>query len=212
MSIYHNGFEQRNTLVCGATKQGKTTFLKYILKSLLDSTDSEKTNIIILDTKTGKEYDEFQGRSKVYHRLTEIESVLAALLGRIYSRYRGESSELKMYLFIDEYSDLVPDVYMSEEKKALLEITHRTLSAIARLGPQKGVYVILSTYGMNERILPSSLLADFRDRICFRTVEKEECDLIFPEKNVHAEKLHAAGEFYFNIDDSVYYGDARGKI
>lgn len=103
----------QNLLVCGATKQGKTEYLKRQIEALL-SGDSPAAEIIVIDSKRAGEYDAFADRVQIYKRFSEIESVLTALYGKVLSRLNGEPMDRMVILVIDEYTDLIPGEYMQE--------------------------------------------------------------------------------------------------
>lgn len=186
--------DYKNILVGGATKQGKTSLLKFELSALLKEGASYNRIIIVLDPKKSGEYDEFDGQVQIYKRLLEIESVLIALEGRIYSREQGESPVPRIYLFIDEYADLVPGEYMGETANTHLDITQHSVLTIAKKGPLHGITVFLATNRLKKEVLTEELLNCFPIRVCFRVALKVESDLLLHDCKNGAELLTNAGE------------------
>ena len=186
--------DYKNMLVGGATKQGKTSLLKFELSALLKEASRNDRRIIVLDTKNSGEYDEFYGQVQIYKRFLEIESFLIALEGCIYSREHGESPTPRIYLFIDEYADLVPGEYMGEFANTHLDITQHSVLTIAKKGPLHGISVFLATNRLKKEVLTEELLNCFPIRVCFRVALKEESDLLLHDCKNGAELLTKAGE------------------
>ena len=186
--------DNKNILVGGATKQGKTSLLKMELSALLKEGPCNNSRIIVLDPKKSGEYDEFDGQVQIYKRFLEIESVLITLEGCIYSREGGESPDPKIYLFIDEYADLVPGEYLGETANTHLDITLHSFLTIAKKGPLHGITVFLATNRLKKEVLTEELLKCFPIRVCFRVALKEESDLLLHDCKTGAELSTKAGE------------------
>ena len=184
----------RNLLVCGATKQGKTAYLKNRIESIL-AKESADVEIIIIDSKRAGEYDGFADKVQVYKRFMEIESVLTTLHSKVLSRINGKPTDSKVVLVVDEYSDLMPGEHMPEKAKAILELTQNAILALTKEGPANGLVVFLATNQMKPQVLTDDLLSCFRQRVCFRVALKEESDLIFPGMDAGAERLEIDKEY-----------------
>ena len=184
----------QNLLVCGATKQGKTAYLKSRIESII-AKESADVEIIIIDSKRAGEYDGSADKVQVYKRFMEIESVLTTLHSKVLSRINGESIDSKVVLVVDEYSDLIPGEHMPEKAKAILELTQNAILALAKEGPANGLVVFLATNQMKPQVLTDDLLSCFRQRVCFRVALKEESDLIFPGMDAGAERLEIDKEY-----------------
>lgn len=178
----------RNLLVCGATKQGKTNYLKGQIDSLL-ADESPDVEIIIIDSKRAGEYDVYADKALIIKRFIEIKSTLTALHGKVLSRIDGEPEDRKIILVIDEYSDLIPGEYTPERAKAILECTRDAVLALAKEGPANGLCIFLATNQLYSSVLPDELMVCFQQRACFRVISKEQSDLIFPGLAEGAEQL-----------------------
>lgn len=183
-----------NLLVGGATKQGKTSFLKEMIADYLENKTSDEMEIIVLDTKGAGEYDEFAEKVRIYKNFIEIASVLTSLVERIRAKEDGESQEKKICLFIDEYGDMVPGEYMDEKARAFLISIQVSVLAIAKNGCSRNISLTLATNRINQDVLTDDLLDCFPQRVCFRVATATESAMIFPGFDAGAELLNGGGE------------------
>lgn len=187
-------FEGHNLLVSGAKKQGKTAFMKHCITNVLEDHLADDVIICIFDTKCSGEYDEFEfsGKVRIFKSLEELFHASLWLLLMLLSPEKQLNPQV--YLFIDEYAELVTDKYRRYAKLRQAVLT------LARSGRDKGIIVTLATDQINSKVLTEDLINCFTQRVCFRVDKKEESELIFPNHNAGAEYLMGNGEMMAQFD------------
>lgn len=178
--MYHNFDHYPHMLIGGATRMGKTIFLKNIFASLILS-NPDRVRIIILDLKGGLEFWKYRDLPQVNKVATNlIESCKA--LDHVYrlikleeERYRKNNwtnitetpIKERTFIIVDESAELSPKLVPKEFKK-YAELAQVYLGEIARIGGGLGFRLILATQYPSRESVSMNVKMNMMARVAFR--------------------------------------------
>jgi len=189
-----------HTLICGATKSGKSVMLRSIISLLLTQ---DNVRLVLIDPKM-VEFKHFEHSSKlatdVITSPTDAVLALNSLVDVMESRYEtlarakavnieryhdmGHEDEMPYIVVIcDELADL-----MISSGKAVEEATSR-LAAKARA---VGIYLIFSTQRASADVVTGNIKVNFSTRICFRVPTSTDSRVVLDQ--VGGNKLKGCGD------------------
>ncbi|MEK4966305.1 FtsK/SpoIIIE domain-containing protein [Cytobacillus sp. FSL R7-0696] len=197
--IYHHFDHYPHLLVGGATRMGKTIFLKSIFSSLILG-NPDRVKIIILDLKGGLEFYK-------YRNLPQVKTVATSLidsckvLNHVYKLIKLEEERYlknnwtnvaetpikeRTFIIVDESAELSPKLVPKEFKKHA-ELAQIYLSEIARIGGGLGFRLILATQYPSKESVSMSIKMNMMARVAFRMPDMVGSRVILDEKG--AEEL-----------------------
>lgn len=192
--------EMIHTLICGATKSGKSVMLRSIISLLLTQ---DNVRLVLIDPKL-VEFKHFENSNKLATNVitnpADAVKVLNSLVEVMESRYKilsqvkavnieryhdmGHENEMPYIVVIcDELADL-----MISSGKAVEEATTR-LAAKARA---VGIYLIFSTQRASTDVVTGNIKVNFSTRICFRVPTSTDSRVVLDQ--VGGNKLKGYGD------------------
>lgn len=202
-------------LVAGATKQGKTVFLRNLIMSLIWKKDPNDLKFVLIDPK-GIELAPFEELGNKYIVEGGIatdcccaEKMLSSLCHELEKRYELLSSagvrDIKNYnkkrkdshlpyivCVCDEYADLIMGT-----DKALKKSIQTSIIRIAEKGRAVGIHMVISTQRPCADVITGLIKANFPARAAFRVCSRVDSSVILDSPG--AEKLSGDGDMLFSV-------------
>lgn len=156
-------------LVAGATGSGKSVLMHNIIISLLMKNTPKDAQLVIIDPKR-VELSFYKGSGMLLKPIAkekeEIKEVLKELINEMEFRYKFmESRKIrkwqgqKIYVFIDEFADLV----MTSDKT-----TYNYIVRLAQLSRAAGIHLIIATQSPRREVITGLLKNNIPTRICLK--------------------------------------------
>ena len=180
-------------LVAGATKQGKTMFLKGLYASLKASRNMLNVKVEWIDPKA---------RDADFTKIAETLEMYCAEMDRRFDCFwNADVSDIKNYnrrnadrmpyivIFIDEYADL-------SYPKQIWKSVMTSIIRLAQKGRIAGIHLIIATQRPTVDVITGLIKANFPTRVAFRTSSRIDSMTILDVPG--AEKLIGNGDMLFS--------------
>ena len=180
-------------LVAGATKQGKTMFLKGLYASLKASRNMLNVNVEWIDPKA---------RDADFTKIAETLEMYCAEMDRRFDCFwNADVSDIRNYnrrnadrmpyivIFIDEYADL-------SYPKQIWKSVMTSIIRLAQKGRIAGIHLIIATQRPTVDVITGLIKANFPTRVAFRTSSRIDSMTILDVPG--AEKLIGNGDMLFS--------------
>ena len=180
-------------LVAGATKQGKTMFLKGLYASLKASRNMLNVNVEWIDPKA---------RDADFTKIAETLEMYCAEMDRRFDCFwNADVSNIRNYnrrnadrmpyivIFIDEYADL-------SYPKQIWKSVMTSIIRLAQKGRIAGIHLIIATQRPTVDVITGLIKANFPTRVAFRTSSRIDSMTILDVPG--AEKLIGNGDMLFS--------------
>jgi DNA segregation ATPase FtsK/SpoIIIE, S-DNA-T family len=190
----NHDMERGHITLAGATRKGKTVFLKVLITSLIHQ-NPDDAKLTLIDLKGGLAFTRFKNARQVETVATDLDSALEAL-----TKVKSEMEEMKgwfdkngsedikeagintrHFIVIEEAAQISPNILTGKEEKEKARRCEEALSEIARIGAGLGYRLIYcSQYPtadvMNKQIKQNCdtvITYKLRDAIASRVVLDE---------------------------------------
>ena len=180
-------------LVAGATKQGKTMFLKGLYASLKASRNMLNVKVEWIDPKA---------RDADFTKIAETLEMYCAEMDRRFDCFwNADVSDIRNYnrrnadrmpyivIFIDEYADL-------SYPKQIWKSVMASIIRLAQKGRIAGIHLIIATQRPTVDVITGLIKANFPTRVAFRTSSRIDSTTILDVSG--AEKLIGNGDMLFS--------------
>ena len=180
-------------LVAGATKQGKTMFLKGLYASLKASRNMLNVKVEWIDPKA---------RDADFTKIAETLEMYCAEMDRRFDCFwNADVSDIRNYnrrnadrmpyivIFIDEYADL-------SYPKQIWKSVMTSIIRLAQKGRIAGIHLIIATQRPTVDVITGLIKANFPTRVAFRTSSRIDSTTILDVPG--AEKLIGNGDMLFS--------------
>ena len=180
-------------LVAGATKQGKTMFLKGLYASLKASRNMLNVKVEWIDPKA---------RDADFTKIAETLEMYCAEMDRRFDCFwNADVSDIRNYnrrnadrmpyivIFIDEYADL-------SYPKQIWKSVMTSIIRLAQKGRIAGIHLIIATQRPTVDVITGLIKANFPTRVAFRTSSRIDSMTILDVSG--AEKLIGNGDMLFS--------------
>ena len=171
-----------NALVAGATRAGKSTFLRAVLLQLAPRPDVQ---LVLIDPKF-VEFARWRHRPRfVAREPAEIEATLEILVAEMDARYQlMESLELDAWdldlgPWIAVVADEIADLFEYRKPNESAELIER----LARKSLACGIWLCAATQRPSANVISSGLRGNLAQRIAFRTDNQAADDFVFPGRD-----------------------------
>lgn len=202
-------------LVAGATKQGKTVFLRNMIMSLLWKMDPKDLKLVFIDPKgteltpLGELGGKYLAEGCIATDADLAEKMLSSLCLELENRYgllqEADARNIKSYnskrqdsrlpyivCVCDEYADLIMGT-----DKALKKSIQASIIRIAEKGRAVGIHMVISTQRINADVISGLIKANFPARASFRVISRKDSETIMDCPG--AEKLSGNGDMIFSV-------------
>ena len=177
-------------LVGGATKQGKTEFIRCLISSLASCRSRDELQFHLLDNKA-REFKEYESDHKVVYGKDCI-SELRLLNEEMDSRHNeiAYNPDVKfpyMVVVVDEYSNFLYEETFRDIQKDVIQI--------AQKGRKVGIHLIVTTQRVDRDVVSMLLKANISTSIAFRVATSHDSRLLLGIDG--AEMLTGSGDMLF---------------
>lgn len=180
-------------LVCGATGQGKSVYLRSLVNYVSSHYPSDRVKFVLADFKEAKtDFKMFSGSSFVH--LDSPEDIISFIEAENSSRskllnsssclnifeYNSLSSSPLPYVMIviDEFASLIADLEL-RYSKADLSLWLRRLTRLVSVTRSTGLYWVVGTQRPTVDIISGSLKANLISRIAFSMTTETDVSTVF---------------------------------
>ncbi|CAM3642257.1 FtsK/SpoIIIE domain-containing protein [Mesobacillus zeae] len=198
------GFVRHDTelghmVVAGATRYGKSVFLKNVITSLI-ARKPEDVRLTLIDLKGGLTFARYQSAQQVATVAIDVAETLTTLirldaemtakqakyLAQGYEDVREAGDTGRHFILVDEAAQLASKgVTDSEEKKMRIEC-ERILARIAQVGAGLGYRLIFCTQYPTADTLPRQIKQNADTRVCFRLQTAIASQVVLDEDGAEA--------------------------
>lgn len=177
-------------LVGGATKQGKTEFIRCLISSLASCRTREELQFRLLDNKAC-EFKEYESDHKVVYGQDCI-SELRLINEEMDSRYNEIAKDPDvmfpyMVVVVDEYSDFLYEDSFRDIQNDVIQI--------AQKGRMVGIHLIVATQRIDRDVVSMLLKTNLPTSIAFRVSTSQDSRLLLGTGG--AEMLTGSGDMLF---------------
>jgi DNA segregation ATPase FtsK/SpoIIIE, S-DNA-T family len=192
--------EYGHMVVAGATRYGKSVFLKNMITSLI-SRKPDDVKMTLIDLKGGLTFVRFKHAKQVdtvaidvaetLDTLKNIEADLTAkqtlYLAQGYEDVREAKEKQRHFIIVDEAAQLASKGVTDSEERAMRIECERILAKIAQVGAGLGYRLVFCTQYPTADTLPRQIKQNADTRICFRLQTSIASQVVLDEDG--AEKL-----------------------
>ena len=184
-------------LVAGATKQGKTEFLRTLLSSLLSDGCRSEVKFHLFDPK-GIEFTSFEDTGMVFRTAVESLKGLQDLCDTMEQRLTAPSEKAaRLVVLVDEYADLTNPGFPNSVAKQI----YTCLIRLLQNGHRAGIHLVLATQRPSSDVITMLIRSNIPTRIAFRTATKADSKVIIDAPG--AEHLIGRGDMLFACGSSI---------
>ena len=181
-----------NLIVCGTSGSGKTTFVRTLLTSLMSVRSPEKVKFAIFDSKC-VDYTDLNGMPSLLMPIIHESRKCSGMIGWVSMEaekrqklFADDPSNIntlpEIFIVIDDYAEIVKDLYTQENLYKLLQIAHKVK-----------IHIIIVTSIALAKVISTELKVNIPHRISFFLPEKRNSQVVIDQNG--AEALECPGEF-----------------
>ena len=190
--------EAPHVLIAGSTGSGKSVCMTNMIENVLSIPNSQ---VHLIDPKM-VELSPFASRASSYNDTIEgTRARLAMAISEMESRYKtlqskqvrkiedlGEGEMQYMFIFIDEFADLIIQAKQMMEGSEIETMIVR----LAQKGRAAGIHIVMATQRPSVNVVSALIKANFPTRLAFRTASVMDSMVIIDQPG--AEKLLGKGD------------------
>ncbi|KAB8138421.1 hypothetical protein F9U64_05320 [Gracilibacillus oryzae] len=213
--IYHDFDKIPHMTVAGATRWGKTVFMKSLMTHFIENHPND-VEFFILDLKGGLSFHRYANIKQVKvvasnykesaSALQMVEQEIKQTMQQFKSNYQENILDTKInkrkFIIIDEAGELVPNNSMSDEDKFNAKICQRIMSHIVRVSGGLGYRMIFGTQYPTAKIMDNQIKANSSAKISFKLETSTQSNVAIDQDG--AEKLEYPGRaIYKTVHEHV---------
>ncbi|MFS0562637.1 FtsK/SpoIIIE domain-containing protein [Terribacillus sp. 179-K 1B1 HS] len=212
--IAHDFDKVPHMTVAGATRQGKTVFLKALITQLTEN-HADNAELYLIDMKGGLEFGKLEQLSNVAGVASSVEEA-CALLTALQRQFNGDLRAFRRkgyanildtdiarrrFIFVDEAAQLTPDKSDDKATKQTKNECLAILSEITRVAGALGYRLIYATQYPTADTLPRQIKQNSDAKITFRLPTSVASNVAIDESG--AEKLTMPGRLIYRTHERV---------
>jgi S-DNA-T family DNA segregation ATPase FtsK/SpoIIIE len=181
-----------NLIVCGTSGSGKTTFVRTLLTSLMTTSSPEKVKFAIFDSKC-VDYTDLNGMPSLLVPVATYSRKCSGMIGWVSMEaekrqklFADDPSNIntlpEIFIVLDDYAEIVKDLYTQENLYKLLQVAHRVK-----------IHIIIVTSIALAKVISTELKVNIPHRISFFLPERRNSQVVIDQDG--AEALECPGEF-----------------
>ncbi|PAE20477.1 hypothetical protein CHH80_10710 [Bacillus sp. 7504-2] len=210
----NHDMERGHITLAGATRKGKTVFLKLLITSLIHQQPGN-TKLTLIDLKGGLAFTRFKNAKQVSEVATNLDEALSALI-----KVKTEMDEMKgwfdkngsedikeagidtrHFIVIDEAAQISPNIITGKEEKEKARKCEEALSEIARIGAGLGFRLIYCSQYPTSDVMNKQIKQNCDTVITYKLRDGVASRVVLDESG--AEKLQFAGRAIYKTPDGV---------
>ncbi|GGJ49576.1 FtsK/SpoIIIE domain-containing protein [Virgibacillus salexigens] len=213
--ILHNFDVTPHMTVAGATRQGKTVFLKQLITYLCENNPTEDIRLYLIDLKGGLEFGRYADlkqtvrvASNAYETAKLLEEVQSEMNRNMsvfrklgYTNIVDTPIKTRTFVIVDEAAQLSSEPFMQQETKEQLGYCQHALSEITRIGGALGYRLVFATQYPTSDTLPRQIKQNADAKLSFRLTTELASRVAIDEEG--AEKLTVPGRAIYRTIDKV---------
>lgn len=179
-------------IVCGTSGSGKTTFVRTLLTSLMLVSSPDRVKFCIFDSKH-IDYTDFNGMPSLLIPVATDSRKCSGMIGWVSMEAEKRQKLLaddpsnintlpEIFIVLDDYAEIVKDLYTKENLYKLLQIAHRVK-----------IHIIIVTSIALAKVISTELKVNIPHRISFFLPERRNSQVVIDQDG--AEALDFPGEF-----------------
>ena len=198
--LFDDILKQPHTLIAGSTGSGKSVLINGLIYTCLFDSPAQK-QLVLIDPKRVEliQYKPLPHTLLYASEAREIQQTIDYCVALMEYRYKcmqldgiKKSREAEIYIFIDEYADLI-----TTQKKQVL----KPLCRIAQLGRAANIHLILATQRPTRDIIDGQIKVNIDSRIALRVPTKQDSRNIINAAG--AELLPKFGKAFYLTPDTM---------
>ncbi|MEN2464704.1 FtsK/SpoIIIE domain-containing protein [Ornithinibacillus sp. JPR2-1] len=213
--LYHDFDEIPHMTVAGATRWGKTIFMKSMITHLIEN-HPDDVEFYILDLKGGLSFHRYSNLKQVkivaddYKTsavaLKKVEKDIKKTMNEFKPKYYENIVETNIktrkFIIIDEAGELTPNNSMSDQDKQYLKKCQQIITHILRVSGGLGYRCIYATQYPTAKIMDNQIKANASAKITFRLQTGVQSKVAIDETG--AEKLEYPGRaIYKTVENHI---------
>lgn len=213
--IYHDFDEIPHLTVAGATRWGKTVFMKAMITHLIEN-HPEDVEFYILDLKGGLSFhrysnlkqvkvvaDDYKSSAKALEQVKkDIKQTMSALKKDYHENIVDTNIPTRKFIIVDEAGELMPNKSMSDADKEYARTCRSIMSHIVRVAGGLGYRLIFGTQYPTKDVMDNQIKANASAKITFKLQTSVQSKVAIDEQG--AEKLEYPGRaIYKTVDKHI---------
>lgn len=210
----NHDMDRGHITLAGATRKGKTVFLKLMITALIHQ-NPDHTKMTLIDLKGGLAFTRFKNARQVNVVATDLESALTAL-----KKVKKEMDDMKAwfdkqgfedlkeggiesrhYIIVDEAAQISPNILTGREEKEKARQCEEVLSEIARIGAGLGYRLIYCSQYPTADVMNKQIKQNCDTVITYKLRDAVASRVVLDESG--AEDLPVAGRAIYKTPDGV---------
>ncbi|MBO0962453.1 cell division protein FtsK [Neobacillus sp. MM2021_6] len=210
----HHDLDRGHITLAGATRKGKTVFLKLLITSLIHQ-NPDNTKLTLIDLKGGLAFSRFKHARQVETVATDLYTALDAL-----TRVKKEMEEMKgwfdknrcedikeagfstrHFIIVDEAAQISPQIITGKEAKEKARQCEAALSEIARIGAGLGYRLIYCSQYPTADVMNKQIKQNCDTVITYKLRDGVASRVVLDENG--AEDLPVPGRAIYKTPDGV---------
>lgn len=210
----NHDMERGHITLAGATRKGKTVFLKLLITSLMYQ-QPENTKLTLIDLKGGLAFTRFKNAKQVMEVATNLDEALSAL-----HKVKNEMNQMKgwfdkngfedikeagidtrHFIIVDEAAQISPNIITGKEEREKARKCEEALSEIARIGAGLGYRLIYCSQYPTADVMNKQIKQNCDTVITYKLRDAVASRVVLDESG--AEKLVVPGRAIYKTPDGV---------
>lgn len=210
----HHDMEKGHITLAGATRKGKTVFLKLMIAALINN-QPENTKLTLIDLKGGLAFTRFKNAKQVETVATNLDEALLALqsvkneMEHVKGWFDKNGCEdikeagidTRHFIIVDEAAQISPQILTGKEEKEKARKCEEALSEIARIGAGLGYRLIYCSQYPTADVMNKQIKQNCDTVITYKLRDAVASRVVLDESG--AEKLAFAGRAIYKTPDGV---------
>ncbi|KMY49261.1 FtsK/SpoIIIE domain-containing protein [Peribacillus loiseleuriae] len=210
----HHDMERGHITLAGATRKGKTVFLKLLITSLINQ-NPDNTKLTLIDLKGGLAFSRFKNAKQVEMVATDLDSALVALkqVKKEMEQMKGwfdkngcedikeAGIDLRHFIIVDEAAQISPNILTGKEEKEKARQCEEALSEIARIGAGLGYRLIYCSQYPTADVMNKQIKQNCDTVITYKLRDAVASRVVLDESG--AESLPVPGRAIYKTPDGV---------
>ncbi|WP_078379177.1 FtsK/SpoIIIE domain-containing protein [Sutcliffiella halmapala] len=210
----NHDMERGHITLAGATRKGKTVYLKLLITNLLNN-QPENTRLTLIDLKGGLAFTRFKNVKQVENVATNLDEALLALLNvkkemenmKEWMDKNGcedikeAGVDTRHFVIIDEAAQISPQILTGKEEKEKARKCEEALSEIARIGAGLGYRLVYCSQYPTADVMNKQIKQNCDTVITYKLRDAIASRVVLDEAG--AEKLSVVGRAIYKTPDGV---------